>query len=137
MCLTWESLNGAVLLLLSQSIDGTGIGDGVQNTTDILVQNCSAYYANPVAAILCDNSNAQGYSDWHLPSKDELSQLNVHSATIDSTSQVNGGSDLVGGLYWSSTEYTSDFAWYYGFSNNLPGGGFKYHTQRVRAVRSY
>ena len=53
--------------------DGTAIGTGAQNTIDIVNANCSPYMSgNSIAANICDTLTLGGYSDWFLPSKDEL-----------------------------------------------------------------
>jgi hypothetical protein len=47
--------------------DGTAIGSGAANTSDILADCLQP----GIAAELCDDYSAGGYSDWFLPSKDE------------------------------------------------------------------
>ena len=72
--------------------DGAGVGDGAQNTIDIKA-GCSS---SGTAAEICDNLTLGGYSDWFLPSKDELNKIyeNLHNQGI-------GG--FVNSSYWSST----------------------------------
>jgi len=67
------------------------------------------------------------HTDWFLPSKDELNKLWLNKVAI------GGFVDL----YWSSSEYDADFAWYQGFSNGTQACGFKCNTYRVRAVRAF
>lgn len=50
---------------------GTAIGTGPANTTAI-VNSCGT---PEIAAKLCDNLVLNGYDDWYLPSRDELSKL--------------------------------------------------------------
>jgi len=51
------------------------------------------------AHFYCDNLELGGYSDWHLPSLDELKSVEIAPATYDSTFQHTNG----GGI-WTSTE---------------------------------
>jgi hypothetical protein len=105
--------------------DGTVIGTGNQNTVDIMT-GCSTA---GIAARLCGDLVLGGYSDWYLPSKDELNQLYLNRVAI------GGFADY---YYWSSTE--SDFfgAWSFLFST----GTADYTTNKdntfyVRAVRAF
>jgi len=105
--------------------DGTAIGTGNQNTVDIMT-GCSTA---GIAARLCGDLVLGGYSDWYLPSKDELNQLYLNRVAI------GGFADY---YYWSSTE--SDFfgAWSFLFST----GTADYTTNKdntfyVRAVRAF
>lgn len=108
-------------------INGAGgvlIGTGVQNTSDILA-GCTQ--AN-IAAELADNYEFNGYTDWFLPSKDELNILFFQK-------------DVVGGFasasYWSSSQSSSDDAWYQDFSNGGQYSNYKDYPARVRAIRAF
>ncbi|TAL39794.1 MAG: DUF1566 domain-containing protein [Spirochaetes bacterium] len=107
--------------------DGTAVGTGNQNTIDI-DNYCSSTL---LAAHICINLVTGGYSDWFLPSKDELglmyTQLKAYS--------VGGFSS---GVYWSSSESgTNIYAWYYYFSDGSTGTTFKSNQYYVRAVRAF
>ncbi len=71
--------------------DGTAIGTGAQNTIDI-VTGCTTV---DIAAKRCSDLELNGYSDWYLPSKDELNCLYINKAAV-------GG--FASSYYWSSTE---------------------------------
>lgn len=109
------------------SIPGTlsTIGSGAANTAAILA-SCSE---PGIAAKLCDNAVNNGYTDWFLPSKDELTlmYLNLHLAGI-------GG---FFSYYWSSTEYSNSTAGTYYFNAGYSVNGNKDTTYRVRAVRAF
>ena len=47
------------------------------------------------------------YSDWFLPSKDELNQMYTNKAAINSAAAANSGSNFSDYYYWSSTEYNT------------------------------
>ena len=105
--------------------DGTAIGTGAQNTIDIM-NSCSTA---GIAARLCGDLVLGGYSDWYLPSKDELNQLFINSVAI-------GGFASSGG-YWSSTEFDNYKAWmsYNQWSTYTDIKIQNYYS--VRAVRAF
>ena len=102
----------------------TALGTGNVNTNDIINSQDAGSYA----AELCYDLELSGYSDWYLPSKDELNELYINKAAI-------GG--FVGGFYWSSTEGSSNVAWFQGFSNGYQGAIGKNNSYYVRAVRTF
>jgi hypothetical protein len=104
---------------------GTAIGTGQANTTAIVGQGgCTSG-----AAWLCNDLTEGSYSDWYLPSKDELNKLYLNKVTI-------GG--FVAYNYWSSSEADADEAWSQdfdlGFQNYYPKD---YNDFLVRAVRAF
>ena len=102
---------------------GTAIGTGQANTTAIVtIQGAGSY-----AAQLCNDLTVGSYSDWFLPSKDELDKLYTNRVAI------GGFADYT---YWSSSEISADHAWCHVFSNGLQASSFK-GTYRVRAVRAF
>jgi hypothetical protein len=111
--------------------DGQAIGTGYQNTLDI-VSGCSE---TPIAASEALAYESEGYSDWYLPSKDELFEM---YNTIG-----NGGPEgNIGGfennLYWSSSEnYDGSVAWGVNFGNGGTGGYYKDYTGRIRPIRAF
>ena len=115
--------------------DGTTIGTGFQNTIDIVNANCSPNQNpnNLLAANVCANLTLGGYSDWFLPSIDELYEMYI-------TLHVQGLGNFTNFLaYWSSTELDSDNAWYCTFANNgLLGNSSKFNeTFNVRAIKAF
>ncbi|MBI4777558.1 DUF1566 domain-containing protein [Candidatus Desantisbacteria bacterium] len=104
---------------------GTAVGAGQANTTAIV----TAQGAGSYAAKLCDDLVLNGYSDWFLPSKDELGLLWQQRSVV-------GG--FVSNFYWSSTEGDSDVAWgqWYSVYNDQYTNG-KGHTFYVRAMRAF
>src|SRR5687768_14136255 len=78
--------------------DGTALGTGNQNTIDI-VNGCSEA---GIAARISNDLVLGVYSDWYLPSKDELNKLYLNRVAI-------GGFEFA--YYWSSSEFGVDNAW--------------------------
>jgi hypothetical protein len=114
---------------------GVAIGTGQANTTAIVGQVVGETACTSGAAYYCDRLVEGGYSDWFLPSRDELRTLCVHQVAI-------GG--FGGGSYWSSSEgCVSDAcssAWATMFCYDcmcMPYGTWKYSSQQVRAVRAF
>ena len=109
---------------LISGADGTAIGTGNQNTIDIM-NGCATA---GIAARLCGDLVLGGYSDWYLPSKDELNKLYINRVAI-------GG--FANNYYWSSTENTSGSAWWQIFGTGGQGASNKVSNLSVRAVRAF
>ena len=105
--------------------DGIDLGTGNQNTIDIMAGCATA----GIAARLCGDLTEGGYSDWYLPSKDELNKLWINRVAI-------GGFDNDAD-YWCSTEYDNNFAWTQYFNDGSQFYFPKTSTKYVRAIRSF
>ena len=120
--------------------DGTAIGTGFQNTIDIVNANCS-FGGNGIgiAANICENLTHEGYSDWFLPSKDELNQMFINKDIINLGSGIAFGSILGYTYYWSSTEGDDFNACLQDFTNGNQycNAGTKYGVNGVRAIRAF
>ncbi len=114
----------------------TAIGAGNANTdTIITVQGATE---TSYAAGLARAYTGGGYTDWFLPSKDELIKMYLKKGDINTTALANGGSNFATVYYWSSTEAGKYDAWIKFFSNaNSQGFGDKSFTYNVRAVRAF
>ena len=114
---------------------GTAVGTGADNTTTIIsVQGATE---TSYAAGLARAYTGGGYTDWFLPSKDELNLMYLNRATINTTAASNSGSDFSNWYYWSSTEDDNGNAWYQNFSNGNQSNGNKDSAISVRAVRAF
>jgi len=104
----------------------TSIGTGNINTNKIVTNQGAGIYA----ASICQTLALGGYSDWYLPSKNELEQLYFNRALI-------GG--FIDDWYWSSTEGSwFGYAMVHHFGNGSKSIGLvERQTWRVRAVRSF
>ena len=115
--------------------EGTAIGTGVQNTMDIEA-GCATV---GTAADVCANLTLNGYSDWFLPSIDELNEMYLNKAAINAMAAANGGSDFdETSRYWSSTQYfASTLANFLYMGNGFIFTETKDGAYPVRAVRAF
>lgn len=118
-----------------RTIEGTeeGIGTGQSNTTKIVAWLNSHKEINK-AAQLCDSlvveNNGVTYSDWFLPSRDELKLMyeNLY---------LKGAGGFTSS-YWSSSEHRSHTAYAHNFRDSSQGSmWYKTYYQSVRAVRAF
>ena len=118
---------------------GTAVGSGAANTNAIIAQNGSG---TNYAAGLARAYNGGGYSDWFLPSRDELNELYLNRVAIRGFETTTNHP-----WYWSSSQIqdsavNADHAWLQSFyeDNYHPGyqtSEIKYSPVRVRAVRAF
>lgn len=113
---------------------------GTQNLTDgkAVCSTCGALgqseylatqFTDTAAAKYCEAMNYAGYSDWYLPSKEELGFLYRNHQSI--------GGFVYTSYYWSSSEIVATNAWYFGFSNGSGSNNFKQVSVFVRCVRRF
>jgi hypothetical protein len=129
---------------------GTAIGTGEANTAAIMVNCLTLDIAARVAS-----APAGGYSDWFLPSKDELNQLCKYaraqsSAVVDQTVRCDWEdgtfrSGFVGGNYWSSSQFDMlppslpyTHAWYQYFNGGVQREAPKFNDPlNVLPIRAF
>jgi hypothetical protein len=114
---------------------GIAIGTGSANTTAIIANQGAT--ETEYAAGLARAYGGGGYTDWFLPSKEELDQMYQNRATINSTATANSGSNFTNSYYWSSTEYDTNFAWRQIFNVGDQSSFYKGFTLSVRPVRAF
>ena len=105
----------------------TDFGTGNLNTAAII----AACPAQDIAANVCDTSTHGGFSDWFLPSRDELDSMHLHKAMI-------GG--FIPGWYWSSSEVSEPGAWFVSFNPVYPwidALTSKFSYLYVRCIRNF
>ena len=130
-CWGWNG-NDEYLTWTTVGKTGEAIGTGAANTAAIIAVcgsgggagNGNRYGNGTVtnAAAAAKAYTLNGYSDWFLPSKEELNLL---------YQQKTGVGGFANTFYWSSTEGASDLAWTQGICGN------KGATLSVRAVRAF
>ena len=106
-----------------------GFGQGLTNSQHIIAgPSCTS----EVAAHEVDLSTYGGYSDWYLPSQEELSRI-WHNWDIGSLPP-----DLfVNSNYWTSTEYSNQQAYIIVFETGLAEPFYKYNSENICAVRAF
>ena len=119
--------NGAAI----SGASGTAVGTGYQNTLDI-VNGCAE---SGIAARLARAYTAGGYTDWYLPSLDELNKLYLNRVALGGFSSSNQG------FYWSSTEGSGGLDAFLAYVQSLTVGSSgqygKTSVVNVRAIRSF
>jgi hypothetical protein len=105
---------------------GTAVGTGEANTSAIVAANCGAGYA----AVVCYNLVQNGYSDWFLPSREELRLMAVNLANF-------GIGNFISTSYWSSTQSSTSGAYTVTFPSGSTSNSSKDNSWRVRAVRKF
>ena len=101
----------------------TALGTGAANTTTLL--GCSeSNFAAKLARAVRDG----GYSDWYLPSKDELNKLYLNRNLVG---------NFIENTYWSSSEVIPEYAWYQSFSDGSQNADDKNGQKGIRAIRSF
>jgi hypothetical protein len=127
--ITWQN---AVGFPDNTGATATAIGTGLANTNKIISIQGSLDVNAAAKAIACRDG---GYSDWFLPSIDELAEIH-NNLEVHEIGDFNFGDE-----YWSSTEYNQILAWSQTCSYHfgLPDQGVinKAGYKRVRAVRAF
>ncbi len=106
----------------------TAIGTGLANSETIKTSQGENYRS--YAAGLARAMTYGGYTNWYLPSKDELNQMYLNL-------KKSGVGGLAFDSYWSSSEYSSDWAWGQSFSTGEQYYGLKEGPLYVRSVRAF
>ena len=117
---------------------GSAIGTGTANTTTIInAQNAQGASQTSYAAGLARAYTGGGYTDWFLPSKDELNRMWLKRTDINTTALANDGSNFSTNYYWSSTEVGDSVAYRQYFDTGSQSYVNKNNTYNVRAVRAF
>ncbi len=117
-CVQFWSNNFALI-----GASGTAIGTGNTNTNIIVANQGAGSYAAKDCADLVLN----GYSDWFLPSKDELKKLYINRIAI-------GGFTS---RYYSSSETDGFNTWMHDFTSDWQVPYSKFGGAVVRAIRAF
>jgi clan AA aspartic protease (TIGR02281 family) len=100
-------------------------GQGYANTKTIITNDTNAN----IASRLCAKYKIGNYKDWYLPSYSELSLI------FDNANSIPG---LIGGNYWTSSEFQIDEAVIIKLSSNVSWEHVdKFRLAQVRAIRRF
>lgn len=115
--------------------NGNEVGDGSQNT-QVILDNCQE---TQISAFYCDNYFFNGFSDWYLPSNNELSLIMQNKETLNPVFVENNGSEIISlsAPYWSSTEVDATHAWGFAASESSPSIFEKDSWFQAKAIRSF
>ena len=107
----------------------TAIGAGASNTSKTVAALGTVYGSN---AAYMASLPASGYSDWYLPSKDELNLIFVNLTKA-------GLGNMQSNVYWSSSEYDITRGWAQDFSqfNISSFTYFKANSAFLRPIRKF
>jgi len=113
--------NGTMIATGATAIE---VGSGKENTDSIVAVQGNGNYA----ASSCKNLSLNDYSDWYLPSLDELNKIYPNRVLVGGFADAN---------YWSSTEVDGGHAWWVGFGQGNDQQDNKNDSYRVRAIRTF
>ncbi|MFA6260572.1 MAG: DUF1566 domain-containing protein [Bacteroidia bacterium] len=118
-----------------------GIGAGKFNTERIIASQMLAVVVyqltyphqaapspNNTAANVCANYQGGGFGDWYLPSKYELNLMYLNKQVVPG---------MLYEFYWSSTEYSHQYAWVQGFYAGVQEKHDKSMNKYIRAIRAF
>ena len=127
----WSGIQWSTLTTKYLNLEGS-IGYGKENTDKIIRETLPTDKLLKLsnAANLCNNLEYKGYSDWVLPSKDELDRIyRVYKA--------GGLPELPPSIYWSSTDKDWFSAWAQDFSDGSQSALHKNSKACVIAIRYF
>jgi uncharacterized repeat protein (TIGR02543 family) len=128
--ITW-----AIEAYQSTAVTGTltTLGSGLANTNLIVSQNGAGI---TYAAGLARAYDGGGYSDWYLPSQDELNKLYLNQSAIGGFA-AGAAPPFPGGYYWSSSEQDAGSALCQRFDTTDHGPANKTAPMHVRPIRAF
>jgi cell division septation protein DedD len=106
------------------------VGRGKENTAAIMVEANNKGGGFGWAAQAVTALNINGFTDWFLPSRDELHHMYGNL-------KMNGIGDFRDERYWSSTASNSEYFWSEAFSSGSQDTTHRGYELRVRPVRRF
>lgn len=134
--------NGVQRGLILNKNESTAQWQGTGTTTNATRSWDSAYntglMANSPAANYVNSLTDGGFTDWYLPSVDELSILWNNRFHANNALNAGGYTLLSSGAsYWSSTEGSAAIAFRFAFNDGYALNTNKINIHSVRAVRAF
>jgi len=125
----WASENHLIPNLSSMDETDWIIGRGRLNTALIIAHGAANSYTTPAASACRDLAG----DDWFLPSRNELNEL----YKLYEENGRNFYGNLTDGVYWSSSQFNSMYAWGHVFVIDYEVDRPKGSDDSVRAVRAF
>jgi hypothetical protein len=129
--------NGTNILVGTATAVGTGEANTLALVTamgsSVYVQSFSTGTTASYAAKLCSDLVSNGFDDWFLPSKDELSLIYQNLAIPG----LGGFTRTLADRYWSSSEVDAQNAYYHKFETNNSWATNRGNPLKARAVRAF
>ncbi|MBQ0119123.1 MAG: hypothetical protein KBS42_05120 [Bacteroidales bacterium] len=127
----------------------SGDMDGAANT-DVIINNVTAVWQTGAisngngagtypAACCCRRYAPAGFrkGEWYLPASGELGYAVANLKLLNNVLTKVNGNTLTANYYWSSTEYSDNYAIYVYFNNGLVSGSNKDDSYYVRAFLAF
>jgi hypothetical protein len=120
------TINNSVSIKQRSGADETAIGSGEQNTIDIVTESESTSATS--AAVYCSELTFGDKSDWFLPSLDELNEIYINRAALNSNFTDT---------YFNSSEVSGTNSWAQNFALGTQSSTIKSTLAYVRPVRAF
>lgn len=132
---SWKSYPWGCFGLSIEDAEGIDVGSGRLNTNAIL----SACDQKETAAAACFNFEHEGFTDWFLPSLEELELIAENLGYDDEFSDII---KFDNSIYLSSTQLKNNkhkinYAWAVNLNEGYSMSSYKSNKQKVRAVRAF
>ena len=129
----WDNPTGPATTAPGTSIN---LGTGLSNTNTIIAHEGGDQ--TTYAAGIAKAFNGGGFTDWFLPSVDEVAEMNTNKTIINTVSSNNGGTILPDQLWTSSKiDSTNESVYLYNLVLDSPNGVLPINSRSVRAVRAF
>jgi hypothetical protein len=121
---------------ITTNASGVLIGTGLANTNTIITRQGAV--TTSYAAGLARSHNGGGFTDWYLPSRDEMNKIYLNKNSISGFSLYPSGNYK---SYWTSSENTTgasaSFAYTTDLSNGNMGQSEKIFELQIRPIRAF
>ena len=110
-----------------------------KNNTRLVLDYCKTNGKSCPAFEYVNSYETEGTlaGDWYLPAAGELNAIYQKKDVLNTALRKIGGTKLPLDWHWSSSEYTSDYAWEQDFTNGAVGHYYKNYDYYVRPVLAF
>lgn len=134
----WTNSSGIIPNVVTETNESLALCDsaGKTNSQNIIL----AKPTESTAAHKCAAYSTEGFGagSWFLPSCCQWSVAQLNRVKIDTSISATIGSDPLSSiLYWTSTQYNSNDAWIFGWTNGAKRGTTKSSSYAVRPFCTY